>query len=99
MPVLCMLAAAAALTLTAANPALLQMRPAQPAIAWAASTLGLLATWTFLTVLAAVTGDTDSHPALLAIPVLGAASAGFLQVALQAVPGAEAQPGLSSPGW
>ena len=94
MPVLCMLAAAAALILTAANPALLQARPAQPAIAWATSTLGLLATWIFLTVLAAVTGDTDSHPALLAIPVLGAASAGFLQLALRAVPGAGTRPGL-----
>ena len=80
--------------LTAANPALLQARPAQPAIAWATSTLGLLATWIFLAVLAAVTGDTDSHPALLAIPVLGAAWAGFLQLALRAVPGAGTRSGL-----
>ncbi len=94
MPVLCMLAAAAALALTAASPALLQVRPAQPAIAWATSALGLLATWCFLAVLATVTGDTGSHPALLAIPVLGAASAGLLQVALRAVPGAGTRPGL-----
>ena len=92
MPVLSMLAAAAALALTAANPALAQVQPAGPAIAWAGSTLGLLATWIFLGVLATVTGDTDRHRTLLAIPVLGAASAGLLQMALRAPAGTGNRP-------
>ena len=87
MPVLSLLAAAAALALTAATPALAQAQPAGPAVAWTGSTLGLLATWLFLGVLATVTGHTDRHRTLLAIPVLGAASAGLLQIAFRAPPG------------
>ena len=63
-------------------------------IAWAGAVLGLLATWIFLSVLAAVTGDTERQPALLAMPVFGAASAGILQLALRNVPGARMEPGL-----
>ncbi len=95
MPVLCMLAAGAALALTAANPVSLQVPPTAPSIAWASSTLGLLATWMFLGVMDAVTSDTGTHPGILAIPVLGAASAGLLQMALRAVPGAGTRPDLS----
>ena len=80
--VLCMLALSAALMLTAATPALLQARPSHPAVAWAACALGLLATWAFLGVLAAVIGDTGGLLTFLAIPVLGAVSAGLLQLAL-----------------
>jgi hypothetical protein len=43
----------------------------------------------------AVTSDTGTHPGILAIPVLGAALAGFLQMALRAVPGAGTRPDLS----
>ncbi len=95
MSVLCMVTLSAALTLTAATPALLQARPSQPAITWAACTLGLFATWAFLGMLAAVTGDTGPSPALMTIPVLGTVSAALLQVALQhAAPGARSTPGL-----
>ena len=73
---------------------LLQFRAAAWVIAWAGAVLGLLATWIFLSVLAAVTGDTERQPALLAMPVFGAASAGILQLALRNVPGARMEPGL-----
>jgi Family of unknown function (DUF6545) len=95
MSVLCMLALSAALMLTAATPALLQARPSPPAITWATCALGLLATWAFLGVLAAVIGDTDRPLTLMAIPVLGAVTAGLLQIALvRAAPGARSQSGL-----
>ena len=94
MPILCMITAAAALTLGAVDPASLQFRAAAWAIAWTGAVLGLLATWIFLSVLAAVTGDTERQPALLAMPVFGAASAGILQLALRKVPGARMEPGL-----
>ena len=93
MPVLCMLAAGAALAMIAANPALLQARPAEPAAAWASGTLGLLATWIFLGALAAVTGGGGIRLAYLVIPVLGAASAGLLQLTLRALAGAGTRSG------
>ena len=85
MPVLCMLAAGAALAMIAADPALLQVRSAEPAAAWASGTLGLLATWIFLGTLVTVTGGGGIHLAYLVIPVLGAASAGLLQMTLRAL--------------
>jgi hypothetical protein len=81
----CMLALSASLALTAAVPALLQARPADPVAAWVACSLGLLAAWTFLAMLATVIGDTDRPLALMAIPVLGAVFTGLLQMALQHV--------------
>lgn len=92
----CMLALSAALILTAANPALLQASPSPPAITWASSSLGLLAAWAFLRVLAAVTGKGSHAMMHAAIPVLGLVSAGLLEVALQH---ARAPHGAQSPPW
>ena len=84
-PVVCMLALGAWLVLTAITPAIVQARPAPSAVSFIAAALGLLGTWEFLGMLAAVTGDTERPGTLVAIPVLGAVSAGLLQVALQHV--------------
>lgn len=80
--VVCMAAMSASLVLVAVTPALLLVRPSHPAVAWASESLGLLATWTFLGLLSAVMGDTDHPLTLVTIPVTGAASAAFLEVAL-----------------
>jgi hypothetical protein len=82
-PVVCMLALGAWLVLTAITPAVMQARPAPSAVSFIAAALGLLGTWEFLGMLAAVTGDTERPGTLVAIPVLGAVSAGLLQMALQ----------------
>jgi hypothetical protein len=84
-PVVCMLALGAALILTAISPAVVQARPAPPAVSFTAAALGLFGVWAFLGMLAAVTGDTERLGTLMAIPVLGAVSAGLLQMALQHV--------------
>ncbi len=81
--VLCMLALSAALMMIAITPALLQARPSDAAVTWTSGSLGLLGTWTFLGVLAAVTGDSERPLTLITIPVLAAASAGLLQTALE----------------
>ena len=53
---LCMAAAAATMGIAAVWPELMWAGPAHPFIAWLLVSLGLLATWTFLGVLAAITG-------------------------------------------
>ena len=66
---LCMASAAAAMRIAAAH----------PVIAWLLVSLGLLATWTFLGVLAAVTGQTARPLALVAVPLAAAAAGGLIQ--------------------
>ena len=65
---LCMASAAATMGIAAVWPELMWARPAHPFIAWLLVSLGLLATWTFLGVLAAVTGQTARPLALVAVP-------------------------------
>ena len=60
-------------------PELLWAEPAHPVIAWLMLSLGLLATWTFLGVLAAVTGQTARPLALVAVPLAAAAAGGLIQ--------------------
>jgi hypothetical protein len=77
---LCMASAAAAMGLAAAWPGLLGAEPAHPVIAWLTISLGLLATWTFLGVLAAAAGQSARPLALVAVPLAAAAIAGLIQV-------------------
>jgi len=81
-PVVCMLALGAALVLTALTPAMMQARPAPPAVSFAAAALGVLGIWEFLGMLAAVTGDTERPGTFMSIPVLGAVFGGLLQMGL-----------------
>jgi hypothetical protein len=76
---LCMASAAAAMGVAAAWPELLWAEPASPFIAWLLVSLGLLAAWTFLGVLAAVTGQTARPLALVAVPLAAAAAGGLIQ--------------------
>ena len=96
--VLCMAAMAGALILPAVTPALLQSRPSPPLAAWASSALGLLAAWTFPGTLGAVIGEDGRLAALVAVPALGVASTGALQLALEravhGAPGAASSSGL-----
>jgi hypothetical protein len=78
---LCMASAAAATGVAAAWPGLLGAEPAHPGIAWLMISLGLLATWTFLGVLAAASGRSARPLALVAVPLAAAAVAGLIQVA------------------
>jgi hypothetical protein len=76
---LCMASAAAAMGVAAAWPELLWAEPASPFIAWLLVSLGLLAAWTFLGMLAAVTGQTARPLALVAVPLAAAAAGGLIQ--------------------
>jgi len=85
---LCMASAAAAMGVAAAWPGLLGAEPAHPVIAWLMISLGLLATWTFLGVLAAASGQSARPLALVTVPLAAAAVAGLIQsLALDAGPG------------
>ena len=77
---LCLASAAATMGIAAVWPELMWAGPAHPFIAWLLVSLGLLATWTFLGVLAAVTGQTARPLALVTVP-LAAAAAGWLILA------------------
>ena len=72
---LCMASAAAALGAAAVWPGLLGAGPAHPVIAWLMISLGLLAAWTFLGVLAAASGQSARPLALVAVPLAAAAAA------------------------
>jgi hypothetical protein len=74
---LCMASAAAAMGIAAVWPELLWAGPAHPVIAWLLVSLGLLASWAFLGVLAAVTGQT-TRPLALAVPLVAAAAGGLI---------------------
>jgi len=77
---LCMASAAAAMGVAAAWPGLLGAEPpAYPVVAWLMISLGLLATWTFLGVLAAAAGQSARPLALVAVPLAAAAVAGLIQ--------------------
>lgn len=76
---LCMASVAAAMGVAAAWPGLLGAEPAHPVIAWLMISLGLLATWTFLGVLAAASGQSARPLALVAVPLAAAAAAGLIQ--------------------
>ena len=75
---LCMASAAATMGIAAVWPELMWAGPAHPFIAWLLVSLGLLATWTFLGVLAAVTGQTARPLALVAVPLAAAAAGGLI---------------------
>jgi hypothetical protein len=75
---LCMASAAATMGIAAVWPELMWAGPAHPVIAWLLVSLGLLATWTFLGVLAAVTGQTARPLALVAVPLAAAAAGGLI---------------------
>ena len=77
---LCLASAAATMGIAAVWPELMWAGPAHPFIAWLLVSLGLLAIWTFLGVLAAVTGQTTRPLALVTVP-LAAAAAGWLILA------------------
>jgi hypothetical protein len=89
-PVLCMCALGAALILTALTPALTGTRPEAPDASFAAAALGLLGVWELTGGLSVVTGDADRPGTLMAVPVLGAVSAGVLQMALEHAAGSGA---------
>src|SRR5581483_6549409 len=76
---LCMASAAAAMGVAAAWPELLWAEPASPFIAWLLVSLGLLAAWTFLGMIAAVTGQTARPLALVAVPLAAAGAGGLIQ--------------------
>lgn len=76
---LCMASAAAAMGVAAAWPGLLGAEPAYPVIGWLMISLGLLATWMFLGVLAAASGQSARPLALVAVPLAAAAAAGLIQ--------------------
>ena len=76
---LCMASAAAAMGITAAWPGLLGAGPAHPVIAWLMLSLGLLAAWTFLGVLAVASGQSARPLALVAVPLAAAVAAGLIQ--------------------
>ena len=75
---LCMASAAATMGIAGVWPELMWAGPAHPFIAWLLVSLGLLATWTFLGVLAAVTGQTARPLALAAVPLAAAAAGGLI---------------------
>jgi hypothetical protein len=79
MSSLCMVSAGAWMGLIAARPELLRPEPVNPVVASAALSLGLLATWTFLGVLAAASGQTARPLALVAVPLAAAAAGGLIQ--------------------
>ena len=84
----------------AAWPELLRAEPTSPFIAWLLVSLGLLATWTFLGVLGAVTGQTARPLALVAVPFAAAAAGGLTQAGYR-TPGRSARRlmrGASPPG-
>jgi hypothetical protein len=76
---LCMASAAATMAVAASWPELLWPEPAHPVIAWLLLSLGLLAAWAFLGMLAAVTGKTARPLALVAVPLAAAAAGGLIQ--------------------
>jgi hypothetical protein len=78
---LCMVSAGASMGLTAQWPGLLQPAPADPVAGWLTISLGLVATWAFLGLLALMAGET-AHPfVLVAIPCTAAIAAGLAQAA------------------
>src|SRR5579859_5520443 len=78
---LCMVSAGASMGLTALWPGLLQPAPADPVAGWLAISLGLVATWAFLGLLALMAGETAHPLALVAIPFTAAIAAGLVQAA------------------
>ena len=88
---LCMLAAAAAMAVTAVRPDVLRAWPDEPAVAWLGISLGLVAVWAFLGTLGLVTG-TGGHPVgLMAVPAAAVVSSGLFQIAAE-------HAGLADPG-
>ena len=74
---LCTVSVAAAMGVAVAWPGLLGAEPAHPVIAWLMISLGLLAAWTFLGVLAAASGQAARPLALVAVPLTAAVVAGL----------------------
>lgn len=79
----CMLALGVALMLIAMTPALVEAHSGPPDVTFIAGALGLLGAWELLGMLAVVTGEPERPGRIMTIPVLGAVSAGLLELALE----------------